>query len=75
MKTVLAAAVLSLCLAFAGHAAELHLGMYPVEQASGCIQHNFVRINDNVDDQNPSMNCAQFLATNRVVQSRRIQHT
>lgn len=75
MKTVLAAAALSLCLAFAGHAAELRPELHSAEQPLGCIQHNVIRINDTVDDQNPSMSCAQFLATSRVVQSRHTQHT
>ena len=75
MKTVLAAAALSLCLAFAGHAAELRPERPSAEQAPGCIQHDFIRISDTVDDRNPSMSCAQFLATSRVVQPRRFQHT
>ena len=75
MKTVLAAAALSLCLAFAGHAAELRPQMPSARQAPGCIHQDFVRINDTADDRNPSMNCARFLATSRVVQPRRFQHT
>ena len=75
MKTVLAAAALSLCLAFAGHAAELRPELHSAEQAPGCIQHNFVRVNAVLDNQYPSMSCTQFLATSRVVQPRHIQHT
>ncbi len=75
MKTVFAAAALSLCLAFAGHAAELRPMLRSAVQTPGCIQHDLVRVSDIPDDQNTSLGCAQFLATNRVVQPRRIQHT
>lgn len=75
MKTVLAAAALSLCLAFAGHAAGLHPVTHPSAQAAGCIQHNFTRVSDTRDDQTAAVGCAQFLATSRVVQPRRIQRT
>ena len=74
MKTVLAAAALSLCLAFAGHAAELRPARLAV-QAPGCIQHNLVRVSDTHDDQMDAAGCAQFLATSRVVQPRHVQHT
>ena len=75
MKTVLAAAALSLCLAFAGHAAELRPTLHPAVQAPGCIQHNFVHVSDAPDDQNTSLGCAQFLSTSRVVQPRHVQRT
>ena len=75
MKTVLAAAALSLCLAFAGHAAELHPITGPSAQAASCIQHAFIRISVTTTDQAIPLGCAQFLSTSRVVQPRRIQHT
>lgn len=75
MKTVLAAAALSLCLAFAGHAAELR----PMSDLSrlppGCIRHSVSRVSDTSDGRAIALGCARFLATSRVVQPRRFVHT
>ena len=75
MKTVLAAAALSLCLAFAGHAAELRPAARLAGQAPGCIPHDVLRISATSGDGMDALGCARFLATNRVVQPRRIQRT
>ena len=75
MKTVLAAAALSLCLAFAGHAAELRPMSRPDGQAPGCIPHDVVRVSAPSGDQAAALGCAQFLSTSRVVQPRRVQRT
>ena len=75
MKTVLAAAALSLCLAFAGHAAELHPMARPAGDAPVCIPHDLVRVSDTSGHRTAALGCTQFLATSRVVQPRRIQRT
>ncbi len=75
MKTVLAAAAVSLCLAFAGHTAELRPAALPSAQDPGCIPHDFLRVSDTRSDQTSTLGCAQFLATSRVVQPRHIQRT
>ena len=75
MKTVLAAAALSLCLAFAGHAAELRPMARPTGRAPGCIPHDVLRVSATSGDAMAALGCAQFLATSRVVQPRRIQRT
>ncbi len=75
MKTALAAAAVSLCLGFAGHAAELHPVAWPSAQAPGCIPHDVMRVSDTQADQTAALGCAHFLATSRVVQSRHLQRT
>ena len=73
MRTVLAVAALSLCLAFASHAAELRPAPGPPALGASCIRHN--RVSISIDDRGGSPGCAQLLSTDRVVPPRRIQRT
>ena len=75
MKTVVAAAALSMCLAFAGHTAGLRSTAQLGPQAPGCIQHGLVHVSYAPDERATSLGCAQFLSTSRVVPVRRVQHT
>lgn len=75
MRTVLAAAALSMCFVFAGHAAESQSTARPAPATPGCIQHSFVHVSYMPNAQRTSLGCAQFLSTSRVVQTRHIQHT
>ncbi len=72
MRTVLAVAALSLCLAFASHAAE-RLSV-PTQQDSSCIGHSVTRTAYNAVGVD-SLGCAQYLSTHRIVQARHSQRT